>query len=166
MTQTAPRTRILVAVSPEKLDRMERVLTGHDLVFVRNRSEAMQRLGGETFGMVLLGVHFDESQMFNLLGDIRLHAKYRKVPILVVLLRGRFPMSDVTVEALDHAAKAMTANGFLDLDHFADDEEGNARIRRIVDYLILINGDLQHIARETKDEAIVSVVERRRRPAH
>jgi len=144
---------------------MERVLAGHDLVFVRNRTQAMEHLEKETFGMVLLGVHFDESQMFNLLGDIRLHSKYRKVPILVVLLRGRFPMSDVTVEALDHAAKAMTANGFLDLDHFADDEEGNARIRRIVDYLILINGDLQHIARELKDETIISLVERRRPPS-
>ena len=31
--------------------------------------------------------------------------------------------------------------------HLRDDEEGNARIARIVDYLILIDGDLQHITR-------------------
>ena len=43
----------------------------------------------------------------------------------------------------------MRANGFLDLRHFSDDEEGNNRICRIVDYLILIDGDLQHIARTT-----------------
>jgi hypothetical protein len=43
----------------------------------------------------------------------------------------------------------MGANGFLNLLHFPDNDEGNARIRRIVDYLILINGDLQHIARAT-----------------
>jgi hypothetical protein len=62
----------------------------------------------------------------------------------------------------DHAVKAMTANGFLDLDHFADDAEGNARIRRIVDYLILIDGDLHHIARETGDPEVVNIIERRR----
>jgi hypothetical protein len=157
----APRTKILVAVSPEKLSRLEQLLSGHDVVFVIDRADAMSHLEAETFGMVLLGVHFDESQMFNLLGDIRLHSKYRKVPILVVLLPGRYPLSDVTVEALDHAAKAMTANGFLDLEHFPDDGTGNARVRRIIDYLILINGDLQHIARETKDPTLVSLVERR-----
>jgi hypothetical protein len=149
-------------VGTAKVDRLERVLPWHDLAFVASRSEAMHRLESETFGLVILGVHFDESQMFNLLGDIRLHAKYRKVPILVVLLRGRYSLSDVTVEPIDHASKAMMANGFLDLDHFADDEEGNARIRRIVDYLILIDGDLQHIARETKDPGVVNLLERRR----
>jgi hypothetical protein len=54
----------------------------------------------------------------------------------------------------------MRANGFLDLQHFADDDEGNARICRIVDYLILIDGDLQHIARYTGDRTVA--VERRR----
>jgi hypothetical protein len=114
--------------------------------------------------MVLLGVHFDESQMFTVLGDIRLHAKYRKVPILCVLgTKGRF-LTDVTIESIDHAVKAMTANGFLDLEHFPDDEKGNERIRRIVDYLILIDGDLQHIARST-GESVEAMPhgERRRR---
>jgi hypothetical protein len=54
------------------------------------------------------------------------------------------------------------ANGFLNLMHFPDDDEGNARIRRIVDYLILINGDLQHIARATGERVPVPLhLERR-----
>jgi len=48
----------------------------------------------------------------------------------------------------------MRANGFLDLQHFDDDEEGNNRICRIVDYLILIDGDLQHIARTTGETLV------------
>jgi len=48
----------------------------------------------------------------------------------------------VAVQGLDHAVKAMTANCFLDLRRMPDDENGNGRIRRIVDYLILIDGDL------------------------
>jgi hypothetical protein len=39
--------------------------------------------------------------------------------------------------------------------------EGDARIRRIVDYLILINGDLQHIARATGEPVVP--LERRRK---
>jgi len=74
-------------------------------------------------------------------------------------------LSEVAVEGLDHAVKAMMANGFLNLLHFADDDEGNARIRRITDYLILIDGDLQHIARQT-GEPVDPGEERRRQPSH
>ena len=51
----------------------------------------------------------------------------------------------MAIEGLDHAIKAMMANGFLNLLSIPDDDEGNARIRRIVDYLILLNGELQQL---------------------
>jgi hypothetical protein len=141
-----PRTRILLAATPDVCERFRRILAKHELVAVNSCGEAMHELDRK-FGMVILGVHFDESQMFTLLGDIRSHSGYRKVPILCVLgQRGKY-LSDIAIEGLDHAVKGMRANGFLDLQHFADDDAGNARIARIVDYLILIDGDLQHIAR-------------------
>jgi hypothetical protein len=108
----------------------------------------------------VVSVHFDESQMFSLIGDIRSHSRYRKIPILCVLGARGPAITDVAVEGLDHAVKALRANGFLDLHHFEDDDEGNARIARIIDYLILIDGDLQHIARSLDDS--VMQVERRR----
>jgi hypothetical protein len=154
-----PRTKILLATSPELLGRLERVLARHEITAVHSASEAMQALD-DRFGMVILDVHFDDSQMFSLLGDIRSHSRYRKIPVLCVLgARGR-AISDIAIEGLDHAVKAMRANGFLDLQHFADDDTGNARICRIVDYLILIDGDLQHIARAT-GETIVPIERRR-----
>jgi CheY-like chemotaxis protein len=157
----APRTRILVAVVHDNRERLARVLEGHDLVFVETGGEAREILEKERFGLVLVGVHFDESQMFSLLGDIRSHAKYRKVPILCVLgTYGRL-LSEVAVEGLDHAVKALMANGFLNLLHFPDDDEGNARIRRIADYLILIDGDLQHVARASGDSVRPLHLERR-----
>jgi hypothetical protein len=106
-------------------------------------------------------VHFDESQMFSLLADIRAHAMYRKVPVLCVLSTPSKVITGVAIEGLDHAVKAMMANGFLNLANIADDEAGNARIRRIIDYLILIDGDLQHIARAAGDSALAPLVERR-----
>lgn len=141
---------------------MRRILVRHELTFVNTSDEAMNALE-ERHGMVVLSVHFDDSRMFSLLGDIRAHSAYRKVPVLCVLgTRGR-AITEIAVEGLDHAVKAMRANGFLDLEHFADDEEGNARICRIVDYLILIDGDLQHIARTTGETL---VPQDRRRSAH
>lgn len=148
-----PPTRILLAVTPDMRDRMERILARHELTTVETSDEAMRALE-DRHGIVILGVHFDDSQMFSLLGDVRAHSGYRKVPILCVLgSRGR-AITEIAVEGLDHAVKAMRANGFLDLSHFPDDEEGNARIRRIVDYLILLDGDLQHIARTTGETLI------------
>jgi PleD family two-component response regulator len=163
LSARAPRTKILIAVTLPVRYRMERVLDGHDLVFVDSVSEAMSQLTTDGFGMVVLSVHFDESQMFSLLGDIRAHAKYRKVPILCVLgPRGR-ALSEIAIEGLDHAVKAMTANGFLDLQRFADDEEGNARIRRIIDYLVLIDGDLQNFGRPDTAKPEVVVLDENKR---
>jgi len=146
MDTTAPPTKVLLAVGPDKASRMERILSGHDVIKVETCEDARALLENEEFGLVILGVHFDESQMFSLLGDIRAHAAYRKVPILCVLGQKGRVLSDVAIEGLDHAVRAMTANGFLNLESIADDEAGNARIRRIIDYLILIDGDLQQIA--------------------
>ena len=156
-----PRTKVLLALSEDLKDRFGRILQRHDLKSADDATEAMRCLD-QRFGMVVLSVHFDDSQMFSLLGDIRAHSSYRKVPILCVLgpQRGRI-LSDIAIEGLDHAVKAMRANGFLDLQHFKDDDEGNARIGRIIDYLILINGDLQHIARTTGDTIVP--LERRRK---
>ena len=127
---------------------------------VKDRMTTTLFLAALFHGIVILGVHFDDSQMFSLLGDIRAHSGYRKVPILCVLgSRGR-AITDIAVEGLDHAVKAMRANGFLDLEHFPDDQESNARVCRIVDYLILIDGDLQHIARTTGES--LGLVDRRR----
>jgi len=142
----APRSRILVAVMPYREDRMERILSGHDVTFVKTSEEARSLLEEEEYSLVILGVHFDESQMFSLLGDIRAHARYRKVPILCVLgSRGRY-LGDFAIEGLDHAVKAMMANGLLNLENIGDDEAGNTRVRRIVDYLILLDGELQQLA--------------------
>jgi hypothetical protein len=143
---SAPKSRILAAVMPDREGRMERVLAGHDVTFVKTCDEARTLLEEEEYGLVILGVHFDESQMFSLLGDIRAHARYRKVPILCVLgSRGRY-LGDFAIEGLDHAVKAMMANGLLNIENIGDDDEGNARIRRIVDYLILLDGELQQLA--------------------
>lgn len=138
----APNTKILLCLTQDKRDRFERVLAGHEVAYADNVKSAMDQLEASAFGLVLVGVHFDDSQMFTLLGDIRGHARYRKVPILCVLGQRGSVLARIAVEGLEHAVRAMTANGFVDLDNYPDDETGNARLRRIVDYLILLDGEL------------------------
>jgi len=106
----------------------------------------MQRLAEEDdLRMVIIGVHFDESRMFTLLDDIRACPKHGNVPILVVLSPGQYAFSEIAVEGIERAVTALGANGFLNLDYFPDNAEGEARIRRIVDQLIVCGGDLDSI---------------------
>jgi PleD family two-component response regulator len=137
------QAQIMLAIVADKVELWRRILEGHELVFVMTLREAMQRLAEEDdLRMVIIGVHFDESQMFTLLGDIRRHPKYGHIPILVVLSPGQYAFSAIAVEGIDRAVAALGANGFLNLDQFPDNAEGEARIRRIVDSVIATGGDL------------------------
>ncbi len=156
-----PRAKILIGISDLVRERVMRLLERHELVVANTRTEALQILNGDGYEMVILDVHFDESQMFNVLGDIRLHTKHRTTPVVVVYARGSNPASAVMLAGLDHAVRALLGNALLDLDDFPDDEKGNERFRRIIDYLLLLNGDLHHVAEKTGDPSVVAIVERR-----
>ena len=135
--------KIMLAIVADKVELWRRILEGHELVFAMTLREAMQRLAEEDdLRMVIIGVHFDESRMFTLLGDIRACPKHRSLPILVVLSPGQYAFSQIAVEGIDRAVTALGANGFLNLDHFPDNPEGEARIRRIVDHMIATGGAL------------------------
>ena len=125
----------------EDCERLERILAGHRLTIPLSVEEAEAALRAREFDLVVLGVHFDESRMFELLRLVRIYDNNKLTPVVCVLSR-KSKMSDVAIEGLDHAVKAMLANAFLNLNKFPDDAEGNARVRRIVDYLILIDGDI------------------------
>src|SRR2546427_6286872 len=68
----APRTKILMAVAPGAIERLSRVLAGHDVQLVSRLEDAIARLENETYGMVIIGVYFDESRTFDLLHHVRL----------------------------------------------------------------------------------------------
>ena len=131
--------RILVAV--DNCERLERILAGHKLTIPHSVEEAKQQLEAREYDAVILGVLFDESRMFELLRLVRTYERNRFTPV-VCMLSGPSSLSDVAIEGLDHAVKAMLANAFLNLNKFPDNREGNARVRRIIDYLILIDGDM------------------------
>jgi hypothetical protein len=130
---------ILVAV--EYPARLERILAGHELTLARDVDHAKEELEKREFALVVLGVHFDESRMFELLRQVRTLRMNSLTPV-VCALAGPTKLSDVAIEGLDHAVKAMLANAFLNLNKFPDDDKGNGRLRRIIDYLILIDGEI------------------------
>jgi len=130
---------ILVAL--DKSERLERVLAGHRLTMPASCSEAERALRAQEFALIILDVQFDESRMFEVLRLVRILDKNKLTPVVCVVSE-QSKLSAVAIEGLDHAVKAMLANAFLNLHKFPDDASGNARLRRICDYLILIDGDM------------------------
>ena len=139
---TAPPLKdkeILIAAAD--CERLERILAGHRLTIPTSCEEAERRLRAQEYALIVIDVHFDESRMFEVLRLVRIVDKNKLSPV-VCIVSTNSKLSEVAIEGLDHAVKAMLANAFLNLQKFPDDEKGNARVRRICDYLMLIDGDM------------------------
>jgi DNA-binding response OmpR family regulator len=123
--------RILIADTPEGDRRISAILAGYDLVFVRTMNDAQRALAGTQFDLVLIGVHFDDSRMFDLLRSV--HGSSRPV---VCMRSHHFASPAITIEGLEIATKALGCNLFLDLTWYADDAPGNAAVRTLLEALI------------------------------
>jgi hypothetical protein len=126
---------VLVAAIPLAAERLCRLLPDQRTVCPANLAEAQVALARERFALAILGVHFDESRMFDLLSCARASALNRDVPIVCVLgLRRK--MSKLTVNLLQETINGMPGCKFLNLTAIADDERGNALVRGLLmDYL-------------------------------
>jgi DNA-binding NtrC family response regulator len=123
--------KILIADTREGDRRISQILAGHELVFVRTLSEARRTLQREQFALVLVGVHFDDSRMFDLL-----RALQGSAPPVVCMRSHEFASPAITIEGLEIAAKTLGAILFLDLTWYADDPTGNGAVRQLLEALI------------------------------
>jgi hypothetical protein len=138
------KARILAACARQAYTRLFAILSDCELALVSTLADADAALKAGGFNLVMIGLHFDESRMFELLHDVRADAKYERVP--VVCFRGIIASDgdvDFTLEAVQAACKAMGANAFFDLMAFTDDALGNAAIRKLVDRF-LVSGQMDH----------------------
>lgn len=127
------RKRILVATHPAGRQRLEKVLAGHELVFVDTLDQARRTLEAHRFRCIVLGVQFDESRMLRLLDQ--LSGKRLPAPVVCVIgIKGR--LSGAAIGAFDQAARALGAREVLDMTDFPDDERGNGSLRGVIDQLM------------------------------
>ena len=128
------RKRILVADTPESDRRMTEVLNGHELVCARTLSEAQRLLEQQAFDLVVVGVHFDDSRMFDLVRHIR--GGGQTEPPVACMRSSRFVSPALSIEGLEIAARALACNLFVDLTNYADDARGNAEVRKLLEGLL------------------------------
>lgn len=122
--------KILVADVPHMDARYSAAFAGWELARVRSLAQAHQALEAGRCDLVAIGVYFDDSQMFDLLRYIRADEEHSEVP--VVCVRGQPGFTAVSGRTLEMTCKALAADAFIDLLHFADEAAGNAALRAAV----------------------------------
>ena len=129
--------KILVADVPQMDGRYTAAAAaaGWEVAFVRTVAEACSALAGARYDAVAVGVHFDDSRMFDLVRAIRSDEARAKVPIVCV--RGSAGVTAVASRTLAMTLKALAADDFVDLVHYADDAAGEAALRAALERLLL-----------------------------
>jgi CheY-like chemotaxis protein len=127
--------RILAGVISGTDARLRHVLEGHEVRIVRTMAEAIAALSESQPDLVVIGMRFDESRMFDLVRYIRSQPRHRATPVVCLRVNakalGRLRLSSVKL-----AAKELGAQLFLDFQEFPDDAQGNGAIRSAIEYLV------------------------------
>ena len=120
--------RILIADEPQSDGRYAAALGGAELVFARTMAEARAALASRC-SLVLIGVHFDDSQMFDLVRWIRGQAAHADTP--VVCVRSQSGFTAITSRTLEMTVRALDADDFFDLLDYPSEDAGNAALRKL-----------------------------------
>ena len=110
--------------------RISAMLNGHDLSFVHTLDQAKATLTGRNFDLIVIGVHFDESRMFDLLRHVRWQERHRATPVVCVLSTD-FVRHAIAAEGVEIAVKALGGTAYLDLKGL-----GDSAARSIIDELL------------------------------
>lgn len=131
--------RILIAGVPETYERLSTILTGYNPEFADTFSQAKASLKSTVYQLVMIGIHFDDSRLFDLLRYLKGSESHAHVSVLCYRgTTGAETRTKLTVQAVGIACRALGASGFLDLFEFPDEEAGNGALR--VDQLLVAHG--------------------------
>ena len=108
------QAKVLVADIPEADETIRECLPGHDLHFVRTLGQAMRELRHDGYQMIIIGMHFDESRMFELLRYARSLPHHDDVPVICVQC-AEMMLSEAVLKNIEDAVKALGGTAFVDL---------------------------------------------------
>lgn len=125
-------SRILMAATAADETAMEAVLGDkHEFISVHVLSEALAKLNNESFDLVMVSVHFDQSRMFDLLRELH-QARYDDTPVICFCMRDT-TLTRAAFESIEVASKALGAWMYLDREKYSDMENPDDELRRIVE---------------------------------
>jgi hypothetical protein len=126
---------ILIADVPELDQRLARALAGYTLAFVRTLDGARQMLETSDISLLVTGIHFDDSRMFDLVREVRAHGHKADLPIVCLRAMRLSPVA-ISSQTLAVTCRALNANAFIDLTGFATEAEADENLRQTVEGLL------------------------------
>jgi DNA-binding NtrC family response regulator len=123
--------KLLVADVPQVEARLAVVLALERPVFVHTLVAALKALAADDYDLVLIGVHFDDSRMFDLLREVRAGSRNRAVPIVCYRLRP-LGFAALSTQVIEVTVKALGALSFTDLASHVTEEHGNVALVQLV----------------------------------
>ena len=129
------KPQILVACPPAAFLTLERTLNPYaDLIFVNALSAARSVVRSHPhLAMVICGVHFDESRMFDLLDLVRREASH--IPFVCVRVL-EYEARHLSLEAVRAATLSLGAVQFINFPN-ADDKVGRATAEKELENVVL-----------------------------
>jgi CheY-like chemotaxis protein len=135
--------RILVADVPQTHSRLKEILVGLELDFVDGMPSALRSLKAEPFDLLIIGLQFDESSMFDLIRQARENESSRQLPIICI--RGDRLRSALSIERIDASLRLLDVCEYIDFKDYPPTYEGNSSIRRrILASVISARDEVRH----------------------
>jgi PleD family two-component response regulator len=132
------QAKVLVADIPEADEKIRECLPGHDLHFVRTLGAAIRELRRDGYQLIVIGMHFDDSRMFELLRYVRTLHQHKDVPVICVQCE-EVMLSEAVLKNMEDAVKALGGNAFVDL------RDGSHVFRNHCDFLNQVAAHASHV---------------------
>jgi hypothetical protein len=128
------KPQVLAAFPPSAMAKVAEILDAHvELVAVRSMAQAGERLANlPGVALVLCGVHFDESRMYDLLRHVR--GELPKLPFVCCRII-EAELAKISRESIRIAAASLGASAFIDYPALVEqlgEQEAAHRLRSLV----------------------------------
>jgi hypothetical protein len=130
--------RILVAVRPAAHDVMRIALGAYYPIRLCSSFETAKLLLQENFDLIVCGMHFDSSRMFELLQYAKDNPHTRPIHFIGLKIAER-PLQGNAVRSIEKAAKLLGADEFFDLARMRTelgDEPAYEQLRAVIDRML------------------------------
>jgi hypothetical protein len=108
------RPRILAAIAAEAIPELYKAVGEEfEIVPVHALYDAIRQLQDQHIDLILCGMFFDESRMFDLLRFVR--ANFPAIPFATCRVLAVRPAPSISLEAVQIGAEALGAAGFINL---------------------------------------------------
>lgn len=113
MGRKATAAKVLVADVPELEDVFHSFFgAAHDVTYTPSYPEAISAIETNRYDLIIVGMHFDESRMFEVIRHIRHQGENVDTPVVGV--RGMpTDLSENMHKAVEHAVEALGGNAFI-----------------------------------------------------